>query len=73
MNTKTTLQSSKHWTASELRKLPLKQRSAILKAAAAMAEEDYRIDAELTSFDAFGKGDLHGASSSTETRRYLAH
>ena len=73
MNAKTTLQSSKHWTASELRKLPLKQRGAILKAAAAMAEEDYRIDAELTSFDAFEKGDLHGASSSTATRRNLAH
>ena len=73
MNTKSATHSGKNWTASELRKLPAKQRSAILKAAAAMAEEDYRIDAELTAFEAFGKGDLYGGSSNTETWRDLAH
>ena len=68
MNAKSATHAEKHWTASELRKLPAKQRRVILKAAAAMAEEDYRIDTELTAFDAFGKGDLYGASSNTEAR-----
>jgi hypothetical protein len=59
---------NKRWTAAELRKLPLDQRDAILEAAAAMAEEDYRNDPELTAFDAFGPDDLYGESSSAETR-----
>jgi hypothetical protein len=73
MTTKGAALSQKCWSAAELRKLPAKQRNAILKIAAAMAEEDYRIDSELTAFDAFGKGDLYGESSDTETRRNRAH
>ncbi len=73
MTAKRATLSRKNWTAAELRKLSAKQRSVILKAAAAMAEEDYRIDSELTGFEAFGKGDLYGESSNTETRRNLAH
>lgn len=58
----------KRWTASELRKLPAHERDAVLAAAAASAEEEYRTNPELTAFEAFGKEDLHGDSASTETR-----
>ncbi|HLN30342.1 MAG TPA: hypothetical protein VK395_21545 [Gemmataceae bacterium] len=40
-------------TAGELRKMPRAERQAVLAAAAALAEEDYRDDKELTGFDAF--------------------
>jgi hypothetical protein len=49
----------KRWTASELRKLPRAERDAILAAAAAHAEEEYRNNQELTAFEAFGRGDLY--------------
>ena len=42
-------------TPTELRKLPRAQRQSVLAAAAAMAEEDYRHDKELTGFDAFSE------------------
>ena len=42
-------------TPGELRKLPREQRQSVLAAAAAMAEEDYRLDKELTGFDAFSE------------------
>jgi acyl-CoA reductase-like NAD-dependent aldehyde dehydrogenase len=58
----------KRWTAAEVRRLPPDQRDAILEAAAALAEEEYRTNPELTAFEAFGKDDLHGKSSSTGTR-----
>ena len=64
--------TGKHWTAAELRKLPPVERDAILEAAAAMAEQDYRNDPELTAFEAFGPDDLYGDSSSAEARRHLA-
>ena len=54
--------------AAELRKLPPEQRDALMEAAAALAEEDYRNNPELTAFEAFGKDDVYGDSSSTETR-----
>ena len=54
---------TKKWTASELRKLPAKERDAILEAAAALAEELYRTDPELTDFEAFGEDDLYGEST----------
>lgn len=60
--------SKKRWTAAELRKLPPAERDAILESAADLAEEEYRNNPELTAFDAFGKDDLYGESSSTETR-----
>ncbi|MEK6258924.1 MAG: hypothetical protein AABP62_09945 [Planctomycetota bacterium] len=56
------------WTASELRKLPEHERSAILEAAAIAVEAEYRNDPELTDFRAFGKEDLHGDSADAETR-----
>lgn len=58
----------KRWTAAELRKLPPVERDAIMEAAAALAEKEYRNNRELTAFEAFGKEDLHGDSSNTETR-----
>jgi hypothetical protein len=60
--------TGKRWTASELRKLPLEERNAILEAAAALAEDEYRNNPELTAFEAFGKDDLYGESANTETR-----
>lgn len=58
----------KSWTASELLALPSDQRDAILSAAAAHAEADYRNNPEVTDFEAFGKDDLHGDSSDTQSR-----
>jgi hypothetical protein len=60
--------TGRHRTAAELRKLPPEERDAALEAAAAVAEEEYRTDPALTDFEAFGKDDLHGESSRTETR-----
>ena len=56
------------WTATELRRLPAAERDAILSAAAALAENEYRHDKALTDFEAFGENDLYGDSSSSETR-----
>ena len=58
----------KHWTASELLKLPLTERDAILAEQAAHAAADYASDPELTAFDAFGEQDLYVDSSNTQTR-----
>lgn len=68
MNENSTSPADKHWTASELRKLPPEQRDAILRAAAELAAEDYHNDPALTAFEAFGKDDLYGESASTQTR-----
>ena len=67
MNVDNSALTNQRWTAAQLRKLPEKERDAILETAA-FAEEEYRNNPELTAFDAFGKEDLHGDSSSTETR-----
>jgi hypothetical protein len=58
----------KKWTAAELRKLPAEQRDAILAEQAALLEEEYRTNPELTGFEAFGKDDLHVDSSNTQPR-----
>jgi hypothetical protein len=52
---------------SELRKLPLEERNAVLAAQAALAEPIYRSDPRMTDFEAFGEDDLFGESSSVET------
>lgn len=52
-------------TPGELRKLPRAQRQAILAAAAALAEEDYRSDKELTDFEAFSEEEQDGEDSSS--------
>ena len=60
----------KNWTAAELRKLPAQERDAILAAAAALAEDLYRNDPELTDFEAFGEDVLYGESTAAlEPRR----
>jgi len=68
MTTETTTTLRKRWTAGELRRLPPDQRDAILEAAAAQAEKEYRTDLDLTAFEAFGKDDLHVDSANAETR-----
>jgi hypothetical protein len=68
MSKKNNKTEGKRWTAAELRKLPPRERDAILEVAAALAEEEYRNNPELTAFEAFGKDDLYGDSSSTESR-----
>ena len=68
MNVENPMPLGRRWTAAELRKLPPAQRDAILEAAAALAEKDYRHDRQLTAFEAFGTDDLYGESSSSETR-----
>jgi hypothetical protein len=50
--------SADRLTPSELRKMPREQRQAILAAAAALAEQDYRSDKELTDFDAFSEEEM---------------
>jgi hypothetical protein len=42
-------------SVSELRKLPLEERNAILGAQAALAQPIYRQDSRLTDFEAFGE------------------
>jgi hypothetical protein len=68
MDVKNASPTGRRWSAAELRKLPPAQRDAILEAAAARAEDDYRKDPQLTAFEAFGQDDLYGDSSSTEAR-----
>jgi acyl-CoA reductase-like NAD-dependent aldehyde dehydrogenase len=50
---KTNAVENKRWTAAELRKLPPAERDAIMEAAAALAEEEYRNNPELTAYEAF--------------------
>lgn len=60
---------AKRWTAGELLKLPARRRNAILRAAAKKAEAEYRENADLTAFEAFGKDDLkNGESESAQAR-----
>lgn len=63
MNSESTHVTQKNLTATELRKLPAEERDAILAAAAALAEDIYRNDPQLTDFEAFGEEDLHGEST----------
>jgi hypothetical protein len=64
----TNTSANRRWTAAELRKLPAAERDAIMEAAAALVEEEYRNNPELTDFEAFGKDDILGGSSSAETK-----
>lgn len=50
-------------TASELRKLPRAERHPVLAAAAALAEDVYRSDKNLTGFEAFREEELDGDDS----------
>lgn len=55
----------KIWTVAELRKLPADQQDVILAEQAALLEEEYRTNKELTDFEAFGPEDLYGDSANT--------
>ena len=50
-------------TLAELRKMPHDQRQTILAAAAALAEQDYLSDKDLTGFEAFGEEELDDEES----------
>jgi hypothetical protein len=71
-NLKKLLPDEKHLSAVDLRKLPADERSAILVAQAALAADLYRVDRQLTDFEAFGEEDLHGDGPYTEEGRGLA-
>ena len=60
--------ASRPLTAAQVRALSPAERAAVLEAAAARAEVDYRHDPALTAFEAFGKDDLYGDSAGAETR-----
>ena len=66
--TTSVVDSQRIWTAAELRRLPATERDAILAAAAALAVDEYRNDAALTAFEAFGEGDLYVHSSDAQPR-----
>ncbi len=68
MATDNSITTGQYWKATELRQLPRAERDAVLEAPAALAAEEYRTVPELTDFEAFGKDDLRGESSRTETR-----
>ncbi len=53
-------------SASQLTRLPVKERNAILTDQARLAVRIYRSDQRLIDFEAFGEDDLHGQSSVTE-------
>jgi hypothetical protein len=57
---------SKKWTAAELRKLPPAERDAILAEQAALVEEEYRTNRDLTDFETYGEDDLYGESSGAQ-------
>lgn len=55
--------SAARLTPAELRRMPREQRQAILAAAAAMAEQDYHSDKDLTGFEAFSEEELDDGES----------
>jgi hypothetical protein len=58
----------RRWTATELRKLPAAERDAILAEQAALLQDEYRNNPELTAFEAFGDEDLYVDDPGTEAR-----
>jgi hypothetical protein len=48
----------KRRTPSELRKLPVAERDRLLEEQAALAEQEYRTNRELTAFEAFDEENL---------------
>lgn len=53
----------RYWTAAELRRMLPEKRDAILAASVTSAEKEYRLETQLTAFEAFSEADLHGDSS----------
>jgi hypothetical protein len=54
----------KNWTAAELRRLPFAERDKILQEQAALAEQEYRTNRELTDFETFEEECGHGGPAS---------
>ena len=46
------------FTVRQIRRLPADEREVILQTAAALAEQEYRTNRELTAFEAFGEKDM---------------
>jgi hypothetical protein len=67
MPTTRTKSMPKHYSATELRRMPVVERDAILRAAAAHAAKEYTSNKNLIDFEAFGEEDLYGSSSDSET------
>lgn len=61
----------KPMTPSEFRKLPAKEKNAILRAAAELMREEYLTNPELC-FDPYGGKDTYGERSNSEARRRVA-
>jgi hypothetical protein len=53
---------------SELRKLRMQDLAAVLEAQAALAEQAYRADPELTAFEAFGEEEPDGDNGAAEAQ-----
>lgn len=66
--TTSVVETERRWTASELRQLPAEERDAILSAAALLAADEYRDNADLNAFEAFGEKDLHADSCDASSR-----
>jgi len=64
--TRSVVNQNQRISTSELRKLPLEERNAILEAQATLAESIYRNDPRVTDFEAFGEDDSPGRSTSAE-------
>jgi hypothetical protein len=68
MSTETEAVTANRVSPRELRRLSPAARDAILLSAAKDAETEYLANGELTSFEAFGKEDLHVESANTQAR-----
>jgi hypothetical protein len=64
MSSQQQLARPKNWTASELRRLPVAERDQILQEQAALAEQEYRTNRELTDFEAYEEESGHGGPGS---------
>jgi hypothetical protein len=58
-------------SASQLRKLPVEERDAILAAQATLAAPIYRSNQQLTDFEAFGEDDLRSGKFDSTHRLVL--
>ena len=66
MSTADSTATNHMWTAAELRRLPPDERDAILSAVAELAQDEYRLNLELTDFEAFDEDDGHDRDSDAQ-------
>ena len=67
MPSKKSQETANQPSVAELRRMPPEQRDAILDQQAAVAEEEYRTNPALTDFEAYGRDDLYGESTGSQT------